>query len=81
MLGGLGQLPVRVDDELACDAGVEGFVAFRRLVRSGQPNMAISACALVLATDAILRQFLKGTRPRSRTDDAVIAYELRDNSS
>jgi hypothetical protein len=56
---------MRIDDEFVCDAGVEGFVAFRRLVRSGQPNMAISACASVLATGAILRQFLKGTRPRS----------------
>jgi putative ABC transport system substrate-binding protein len=29
--GRLGQLPVRIDDEFVCDAGVEGFVAFWRL--------------------------------------------------
>src|SRR5882757_5117447 len=32
--GRAGQLPVRIDDEFVCDAGVEGFVAFRRLLKS-----------------------------------------------
>src|SRR5882757_2875755 len=30
--GRLGELPVRIDDEFVCDAGVEIFVAFRRLL-------------------------------------------------
>src|ERR1700732_5508897 len=32
--GRLGKLPVRIDDEFAGDAGVEGFVAFRRLLKT-----------------------------------------------
>src|ERR1700736_4998724 len=33
LLGSLGKLPVRIDDEFACDAGIEVFVAFRRLLK------------------------------------------------
>src|SRR5438067_4532246 len=33
ILGRIGKLPVRIDDEFVCDAGVEGFVAFRRLLK------------------------------------------------
>jgi hypothetical protein len=32
LLGRLGELPVRIDDEFVCDTGVEVFVAFRRLL-------------------------------------------------
>src|SRR5882757_9542263 len=32
--GRLRESPVRIDDEFACDAGVEGFVAFRRLLKT-----------------------------------------------
>src|ERR1700674_480513 len=32
-LGRLAELPVRIDDEFVCDAGVEVFVAFRRLLK------------------------------------------------
>src|SRR6266581_3062788 len=33
ILGRLGKLPVRIDDEFVGDAGVEGLVAFRRLLK------------------------------------------------
>src|SRR5882757_10201510 len=32
--GRLRESPVRIDDEFACDAGVEGFVAIRRLLKT-----------------------------------------------
>jgi hypothetical protein len=31
--GSLGELPVWIDDEFVCDASVEGFVSFRRLLK------------------------------------------------